>query len=446
MVHTNKVKDIITTSEIVILQNFEQQLTNQIRAILNTNDFKHLSVGIGLELEPKRNAAVRITDNSSFSVPGSISFMSKIGEYVAKQDTIEVALRNTSLHIDFTIKDKGKEPNAISNSDNNENAQNKQNEEPKKTFIAVTPKYSFEQIILPEEVRAELMSAMKVLECKDLIYSQWGFGEIEPAPKSIINMYGEPGTGKTMCAHAIAKHLGKQLLALNYAEIESKYVGEAPKNLMAAFDAAKEKDCVLFFDEADSFLGKRIQNVTSGSEQALNSLRSQMLILLEEFSGVVLFATNLVTNFDKAFESRILKHIRFELPNQEARAAIIKKHIPKNLPLLSPFTEEQYMEASLILEGFSGREIKGAILDMLLAKADINATGIVFTYEDLCTSFTKKKEEKERLKAEENRLLKEKITKKLHEKAAEAEAEKDDQEKIDAENAVEVKDEHKDEK
>lgn len=85
------------------------------------------------------------------------------------------------------------------------------------------------------------MSAMKVVQCKDLIYEKWGFGKIEPSPKSIINMYGDPGTGKTMCAHAIANYLGKRLLALNYAEIESKYVGEAPKNLMAAFNTAKSK-------------------------------------------------------------------------------------------------------------------------------------------------------------------------------------------------------------
>ncbi|MGC8140941.1 AAA family ATPase, partial [Salmonella enterica] len=82
----------------------------------------------------------------------------------------------------------------------------------------------------------------------------------------------------------------------------------APKNLQAAFDVAKNNDCVLFFDEADSFLGKRITNVVQGADQALNSLRSQMLILLEEFKGIVIFATNLVTNFDTAFESRILKH------------------------------------------------------------------------------------------------------------------------------------------
>ena len=62
-----------------------------------------------------------------------------------------------------------------------------------------------------------------------------------------------------------------------------------------------------------------------------------MLILLEEFSGIVLFATNLVTNFDKAFESRILKHIKFELPDENARMHIIEKKLPTQIPFAKPY-------------------------------------------------------------------------------------------------------------
>lgn len=192
---------------------------------------------------------------------------------------------------------------------------------------------------------------------------------------------------------------------------------------------------MLFFDEADSFLGKRIENVTQGAEQALNSLRSQMLILLEEFPGVVLFATNLVTNFDHAFESRILKHIQFELPNQEARAAIIKKMLPSRLPLESPFTQEQLMEASAIIDGFSGREIKGAILELLLAKAGTEQP--IITFQDLCDVFHKKFDEKKELKAQEERRIKEKIEKKLKEKAAENRALKEQKEQQEKEGMEE---------
>lgn len=397
------------------VEQFIADLKIYTKSLIKQEKYKSLAISWGYKTEERKEneSEIIITSNASFAKSGSFGFINDVKEFIDQQKCLkEIISATDTIHIDFSFMDNNKE--TVKTSDSGEGHT--------LMFLPIKPKYSFEQIILEKDVRQEIMSAMKVLECKDLIYNIWGFGEIEPAPKSIINMYGEPGTGKTMCAHAIANYLGKDLLSLNYAEIESKYVGEAPKNLMAAFDCAKEKDCVLFFDEADSFLGKRIQNVTSGSEQALNSLRSQMLILLEEYSGVVLFATNLVTNFDKAFESRILKHIRFELPNIEARVEIIKKHIPSRLPINSPITNEQFVEVSAQIEGFSGREIKSAILGMLLNKADICNPNVIFSFDDLRTAMIKKKEEKENLKAEDNKLLKEKITKKLKEKAIEAEA------------------------
>lgn len=233
-----------------------------------------------------------------------------------------------------------------------------------------------------------------------------------------------------MCAHAIAKMLDKPLLALNYSEIESKYVGDAAKNLKKAFDTATELGAVMFFDEADSFLGKRIENVSHGSDQALNSLRSQMLILLEEFEGVVLFATNLVTNFDKAFESRILDHIKLELPNKEARAAIIDKMLPSKMPLDHRFTQEELLEASDLIDGFAGREIKNAILTMLLDKASLGLDNPVFTFDDLKNALAKKKEQIEKLKAEDKERRKEKIAKRLQDKFEEEAAYENQKQKL----------------
>lgn len=357
---------------------------------------------------------VRVKHNANITLESSNDLVVDINNYLSTRDDIgEILNGRFSLVIDLLLSKKEMKPQ-----------QNFDKKEDEKAidFIPVKPRYNFSQIILEDSIRKEIFDAVKVIECKELIYNDWGFSEVDPVPRSILNFYGEPGTGKTMCAHAIANHLGKNILALNYSEIESKYVGEAPKNLQKAFDIAKESDSVLFFDEADSFLGKRIENVTQGADQALNSLRSQMLILLEEFSGVVLFATNLVTNFDPAFESRILKHIRFELPNLEARAAIIKKMIPSRLPVSKPFTDEDFLEGSKLIEGFSGREIKGAILDLLLSKAEQNNPNIIFSIDDLYSALSKKQTAKKELKAEEERRIKNKIEKKLKEKAAEAEA------------------------
>ena len=417
MIEIKVSQEEITINQLSLLQDIERKCIKYVKDLLNTAEFRHLKVSLQLSVINFEGQKIRVVQNASFSLTGSMKLAMLISSYLEKCN-VNIILPNHSLLLGLDIKANDQ---AKSIQQNDSNKKNILDETP--DFYSQDPKYSFDQMVLPDNIQAEVFDALKVISCKELIYNKWGFNSIEPIPKSILNLYGPPGTGKTMCAHAIAKYLNKKILSLNYSEIESKYVGEAPKNLQKAFDVAKETDSVLFFDEADSFLGKRIQNVTHGSDQALNSLRSQMLILLEEFSGIVVFATNLVTNFDKAFESRILKHIRFELPNQEARAAIIKKMLPKQLPLAVQFTDEQIMEASAIIDGFSGREIKTAILEMLLSKADPTNYNIFFYYEDLVFALRKKKVSKEKLKAEEEALLKEKIAKKLKAKAKEAEME-----------------------
>ncbi len=418
----------ITFAHLQHLFRFDDELSAAVKSLLNAT-YPHLHVQLFTSLDPWDGSPARLRHNASPQLPQSDAFVDDVNHYLSTRDDIEEILTEKyTLIIKLIMSERATTPPA--------NTPQKQEEQETIEFFPVKPKYHFEQIILEEPIRKEIFDAMKVIQCKDLIYHQWGFDEVDPVPRSILNFYGEPGTGKTMCAHAIAHYLGKDILALNYSEIESKYVGEAPKNLQKAFDAAREHDAVLFFDEADSFLGKRIENVTQGADQALNSLRSQMLIQLEEFSGVVLFATNLVTNFDPAFESRILKHIHFQLPNLEARAAIIKKMIPTRLPVDVPFTDEQYAEASALIDGFSGREIKGAILDLILSKADTSNPHVLFTIQDLYDVLTKKQQAKKELKAEEERRLKLKIEKKLKEKAAEADALK----KAEAGGTAEVED------
>lgn len=405
----------VDRTELLFANQIDQELSTFVREYL-TKEKCSFVVAINSELTDRQSDAISFDQNASFSIAGSIDMAQKIRDYIEKRPDLVIMMQHHSLIIHISFKKSS--TNKMSNE--NTTTDNKQNKEVNTLqFIPQQPRFDFSQIILSDFVRKEIFDALKVIECKDVVYNVWGFSECDPIPRSVLNFYGDPGTGKTMCAHAIASKLGKKILALNYAEIESKYVGEAPKNLQKAFDTADETDSVLFFDEADSFLGKRIQNVTQGAEQALNSLRSQMLILLEEHSGVVIFATNLVSNFDSAFESRILKHIHFELPNHDARIEIIRKMIPTKLPLSEPISKETLDEASDILEGFSGREIKSAVLELLLGKAEKDPTNITFSSIDFINAFKKKKMQQEQLKNEERKIMKEKILRKLSEKSEE---------------------------
>lgn len=265
-------------------------------------------------------------------------------------------------------------------------------------FVAVSPRFKLEDLILPTGIKDSLMSALAILEHSDLIYREWGFEEVEPVRRAVLNFYGPPGTGKTMAAHGIAACLDKRILVANFAEIESKYVGDSPKNLENIFHQADKDDAVLFFDEADSFLGKRLTSISSSSDQAVNSLRSKLLQLLEEHQGIVIFCTNLVRNYDKAFESRILRSIKFDLPDMGCRKQLIRQKIPSKVPFardmgLDDATIEKLAEIS---EGFSGREIKNAVLKTLCGVAVAGRRS--FKSDDFISGFTDMKKEVEELK------------------------------------------------
>src|SRR5690348_4262133 len=117
----------------------------------------------------------------------------------------------------------------------------------------VTPARSLVDIVLPAQTRRTLEQALAEVRNHNLIFSRWGLGERHTSGRGLaFNFAGPPGTGKTICAEAIAHELGLKLLVVDYAETESMWLGETPKNIVAAFRAASEQNAVLFFDEADA--------------------------------------------------------------------------------------------------------------------------------------------------------------------------------------------------
>ena len=194
------------------------------------------------------------------------------------------------------------------------------------TYPAQDPRENFERVQLPQETIYDIDRACNRIKFEREVFDEWGLYAIMPNPICALNFFGPPGTGKTLAADALANKLGKKIIRASYADIESKYHGEGPKNVQAIFKAASEQDAVLFIDEADSLLSKRLTEVTQGSEQAINSMRSQILICLENFHGIVIFATNLVVNYDRAFASR-LTSVEFKLPDEEMREKIWRVHL-----------------------------------------------------------------------------------------------------------------------
>lgn len=234
-------------------------------------------------------------------------------------------------------------------------------------YTAEDPRYTFDQVILPQKVLDQIERAIGIIQVERKVFDEWGLRSIIPTASSAMSFYGPPGTGKSMAAEAIAARLGKKILSATYADIESKFHGEGPKMVKAIFMAAERDNAVLFLDESDSLLSKRLTNVSDGSAQAINSMRSQLLISLERFKGIVIFATNLVVNYDKAFLSRLI-NIEFTMPTAEERKRIWLQHLCTNtvhVPLAwdvdIPALSEKYE--------FCGREIKSAVKSACIATA-----------------------------------------------------------------------------
>ena len=122
----------------------------------------------------------------------------------------------------------------------------------------VTPERTLADVVLPAQTRRTLEQALAEVRNHTLIFSRWGLGERHTSGLGLaFNFAGPPGTGKTICAEAIAHELGMKLLVVDYAEAESMWIGETPKNIVAAFRAAVEQNAVLFFDEADAIATRR---------------------------------------------------------------------------------------------------------------------------------------------------------------------------------------------
>ena len=225
---------------------------------------------------------------------------------------------------------------------------------------SLLPRYTLDDLILPIETLQDIKDFLSYQEHEDLIYNVWGLAKTHKHQRQIaINLYGEPGTGKTIAAQAIASSLNRPIIAINYSEIESKYVGETSKNITGIFKQAKDENAVIFFDEADALLSRRVTNMSSSTDVSVNQTRSVLLTLMDQHIGIIIFTTNFIENYDAAFMRRILTHILFELPNLDNRAKLWHKYIPRELPLSWDVSIPKLAEVS---KGLSGSDIANCIL------------------------------------------------------------------------------------
>ncbi|KAH9922160.1 P-loop containing nucleoside triphosphate hydrolase protein [Amylocystis lapponica] len=132
----------------------------------------------------------------------------------------------------------------------------------------------------------------------------------------VINLFGNPGTGKSLTAEAMSEYLRRPLYVVGAAELgTSAHIMDA--NLSTVLRASAAWSAVVLLDEADVFLEER-------SLQYLerNAMVAVFLRQLEYFRGIIFLTTNRVRVFDEAFQSRIHVSLRYQDLSPDARRKI----------------------------------------------------------------------------------------------------------------------------
>lgn len=147
--------------------------------------------------------------------------------------------------------------------------------------------------------------------------------------------YGAPGVGKTETVLQLARKTGRNIIQVNVEQIKSMWVGESEKNIKALFDNYRNQvesqslAPILLFNEADAVIGMRHKGAERATDKMENALQNIILQEMERIDGLLIATTNLVQNFDKAFERRFLYKVKFNAPSIQTRRHIWQYIMPE---------------------------------------------------------------------------------------------------------------------
>merc|ERR1719240_1510424 len=178
-------------------------------------------------------------------------------------------------------------------------------------------------------------------------------------PKGVI-LYGEPGTGKTLLAKAVANQTSATFLRVTGSELIQKYMGDGPRLVRELFRVAEEQaPTIVFIDEIDAVGTKRYDSQSGGEKE----IQRTMLELLNQLDGFdartdvkVILATNKIETLDPALirPGRIDRKIEFPAPDQKTRRHIFQIHTQK-MNLADDVNLEEFVMSK---DELSGADIK----------------------------------------------------------------------------------------
>lgn len=262
---------------------------------------------------------------------------------------------------------------------------------------------NFSSVAGNEEAKESLMDVIDFLKNPEK-YEKYG----ARMPKGII-LYGEPGTGKTLLAKAVAGEANVPFYALSGSDFVQVYVGVGAARVRSLFKKAKSKGkAVIFIDEIDAIGKARSNNESSSTnserDQTLNALLTEMSGFGEGEGIIVIAATNRLDMLDKALlrPGRFDRHIEVSLPDVKAREKILSLYLDNK-----PHENIDIKDIARKTSYFSGAKLENLVNEAAILAAKDDSKYITRKHFDLAYSIILagyEKKEREHLKYEDKVL------------------------------------------
>lgn len=247
-----------------------------------------------------------------------------------------------------------------------------------KTKLSEKPNVKFEDVAGLKEEKEELKEIVEFLKNPEK-FEKVG----ARVPKGIL-LLGEPGTGKTLLAKAVAGESGASFFTMSGSEFVEIYVGMGASRVRELFkEAKKETPAIIFIDEIDAVGRKRSQNKNGGGNDEREQTLNQLLVEMDGFETderiIILAATNRADVLDPALlrGGRFDRRINVSIPDLEGRTAILKVHT-KNKKLAQDVKLE---DIAKITPGFVGADLENLLNEAAILAARKGSS--VITMEDL---------------------------------------------------------------
>lgn len=264
-------------------------------------------------------------------------------------------------------------------------------------------KYSFNSVAGNDEAKESLKEIVDFLKSPDK-YNHYG----ARMPKGII-LYGDPGTGKTLLAKAIAGEASVPFYAVSGSDFIQMYVGVGASRIRNLFKKAKAKGkAVIFIDEIDAIGKQRSSSKNNNSDerdQTLNALLTEMSGFKDSDGIIVIAATNRLDILDEALlrPGRFDRHIEVSLPDINAREKILNLYF-KNKPVGDDLNLRTIAQNTSY---FSGAKLENLVNESAIIACKLNAPYITMEHVDKAFSTVvagQEKLDKSALKKEELKL------------------------------------------